>query len=100
MSCQLDDLFKVVGLICRLMRRPAALQRAAFRASMGYYIAASGIRLGVYRFHFSPAGAGAVAGVFVNVKRPKAEGAVIAGGISERLDPPAAVSADKAAVVF
>ena len=54
------------------MRRPAALQRAAFSAAMGYYIAASGIRFGVYRFHFSPAGAGAVAGVFVNVKITKA----------------------------
>ena len=52
------------------------------------------------RFHRGATFAGAITGVYVNVKRPEAEWAVIARGISEWLYLLAAMGADEAVIVF
>ena len=58
---------------------------------VGYYL---------YRLHRSLALAGAIPGVYIHVKRPKAERTVIARGVAERLYLLAAVGANKPVIIF
>jgi hypothetical protein len=50
--------------------------------------------------HNAAAFASSVAGVYVYVERAKALGAVVAGGVAERLHFKTAVGTDKAVIVF
>ena len=67
---------------------------------MGDYIAFFRVGLGKDRLHQSHAIGESVAGGYVEVAAPEAIGAVVAGGISQRLNLLAAVTADKAGIVF
>ena len=82
------------------MRGTAALDGSASDAAVSYDISSPRVRYRRDRLHLPAAGAGAVAGVFVHMERPEAERAVIARGVAERLDLPAAMRAHKAGIVF
>lgn len=77
-----------------------AVKLSAFRAFVYDYIALFGVGHDLDRLHWRATFAGAVAGIYVDVKRPKAKGAVIARGVAERLDLLATMGADKSVVVF
>jgi len=74
--------------------------RAATLAFMDYYISALGVGLGFYRTENSAAFVCSVAGVYIDVERAKAEGAVVARGVAEWQNLLAAIFADKAVIVF
>jgi hypothetical protein len=71
------DEIHIVGLYLCLVRRTVSDYRAAFIASVDYNVASLRIGLGAYRAQNAAAGIGTVAGVYVNVKRAKTEGAMI-----------------------
>ena len=95
-----DQKLEAVGLLLCLVGGFVSVNFAATRAFMNDYIAFFGIRHDLDRFHRCAAFAGAVTGIYVNVKRPKAIRAMVSRGISKRLDLATAVRADKSVVVF
>ena len=82
------------------MRRLVSVYLAASRAFVDDYVAL--FRVGNYldRLHRRLALAGAVTGIYIEVERPKAEGAMVSGGIAKRLYFLAAMGADKAVIIF
>ncbi len=77
-----------------------AVDFAAFGTLMDDNKALFGIGFGADRLHLPLAFAGAVTGVDVHMKRPEAEGTVIARGIAKGFYGLSAVLASKTAVVF
>ncbi len=69
-------------------------------AAVRYDIAAPRVRLDLDGTHDAAAPGSPVAGIYVNVERAEANGAMVARRVTERLDLCAAVCADKAAVIF
>ena len=84
-------------------------------AAQGGFIAADGAAFGAsvdddellfgigdrrYRLQLAVTLTGAVARIFVDVKRPETLGTVIAGGVTERRDLGSAVRADESVIVF
>ena len=82
------------------MRCLVANGSAAFFAAVDYYISPFCIGLGFNWAQNSAAGVLSVPGVYINVKRRKAERAVVARGVSERQNLLAAIFAGEAGVVF
>ena len=82
------------------IRRLVPLQRAADATAMGQNISDLLVRLGGDGVHDAAAARGTVTRIDVHVQRAEAIGAVVAGGVAQRLHGLAAVRADKAAVVF
>ena len=77
-----------------------AVDLAAACATVDDNEAFFGIGLCADGLHRTFAFAGAVTGIDVHVKRPEAEGAVIAGGKAERLHGFSAVLTNKAVIIF
>ena len=75
---QADEKLNIVGLVFCLVRGAVALNFAATGAFVYDDVALFCVRLDLYRLHKSVALAGTVSGIFVDVQRPKAEGAVVA----------------------
>ena len=95
LSCQLNELVPIVvggGFV--------AADGTAFTAFVCYDEPALGIGLGGDRVHDPAAVSRTVARVHVKVKGTQADGAVIAGGVSERCDLVSAVFANKGSVIF
>ena len=63
-------------------------------------VALFGVSNNLNRLHRRATFAGSVAGIYINVQRPQAERAVVARGVSERLDLFAAMGADKTVVIL
>ena len=99
-SCQLDNKIKIVGLDLCLVRRLVSDGLSAFLASVDYDVSLLCIRLRSCRAENSEAGICSVAGVYINVQRAEAEGAMIARGVSERKHLFTAIFANKSVVVF
>ena len=97
---QFYNKLKVVGLNRRLVRRLVSFYLAAFCAAVNDNKALFGGGLNADRLHFALALRGSVTGVHVEVKRPKAKGAVIARAVAKGLDLLPAVFANKGGVVF
>ena len=74
--------------------------RTAFVATVNDNIAAFGVRKRSYRAKYSTAIVLSVTGVYINVERAKAEGAMIARGVTERKYLTSAILAYEAVVVF
>jgi hypothetical protein len=72
----------------------------ALFATVNDYITALGVGKRSYRAKYSAAVILAVAGVDINVKRAKAEWAVVTRGVSERKHLFAAIGTNKAAIIF
>ena len=101
LSCgETDDQAQVIGLLLCLVCRAVAVDFSAFGATVVDDVSLFGIGLGADRLHCALAGVGTVAGKHVHVKRPQAEGAVVAGAVAEGLDGQAAVFTNKSIVVF
>ena len=86
---------KAVGLNGRLVSRAVSLYFTAFCASVAYYVPLSGVGFNGYGLHFAAAFRGSVTRIYVKVKRPKAERAMVSRAVAEGLDLLAAVLADK-----
>ncbi len=97
---ELDYQTEIVRLDPCLVRRLATAYRSAFYAFVGDYISALRVGLGKDRLHIPSALAGAVAGVFIEMPRPKAEWTMVSRGVAKRLHRPTAMRADKSAVIF
>jgi len=101
LSCgKFYEIVYIIGLDFGFMCCFIAVYFAAFGAFVKYDIAFFRVCYNFYRVHNAVAFAGSVAGVYIYVERAKALGAVIARGVSKRLHFEAAVSADKAVIVF
>ena len=74
----------------------ATLLGTAFGAFMRDDISLFEVGLDEDGLHKTEAFAGAVAGIFINMYRPQAEGTMIAGGRTERFDLASAMTADEA----
>lgn len=99
-ACQLDDVIYVVRLNFRFMRGFVAVNFAAFGAFMENDVTLFRVGERFYWVHDAAAFTGSVAGVYVNVKRAKAFGAMVARGIAEGQNLKPAVCTDKTVVVF
>ena len=82
------------------MRGFVAVYFVTLRASVKNDISLFGVSYYLDRLHRRAAFTSAVAGVYVNVKRPKAKRAVIARGVAKRQYLLAAMCAYKSVVVF
>ena len=80
--------------------RAATVDLTALFTAVGDDKALLGIGLALYGLEPTLTLAGTVAGVYIEVERPKAKGAMIARGVAEGLDLPTAMGADKAVVIF
>ena len=87
-------------MIFCLVSGAVSMDLAAFLALVQDHVAFFGVRLNADRLHLTLAGVGAVSGIDIHVERPEAEGTMVSGGISQRLNLPSAMGADKAVVVF
>ena len=76
--CQLDKQVDVVGLDACLVRGAAALFSTAFGAFVRNDISLFEVGDDKDRLHQTKALASAVAGVFINMYRPQAEGTMVA----------------------
>ena len=94
-----DEKVVVVGLIS-LHSRLVAHHRAAFFATVKDNEALFGVGKGLNGAKNSQAIVCSVPGIYVNMKRAKAEGAVVARGVSQGSDLSSAIYADKSLVVF
>ena len=94
-----EQLF-VVGLNFCLVSRFVSVNFVALGASVQNNISLFGVGNYLDRLHRRAALAGAVAGIYVNVERPKTERAVIARGVSKWKHLLAAMCTDKSVVVF
>ena len=100
-SCgELNEQIVVVGLNLCLVCRAVADGSAAFVASMENYISALRIGERLNGAQNTATGLGSVARVDIDVQRAQTEGAVIARGVSKRLNRLAAMRTNKAAVIF
>ena len=97
---QLDDEVGVVGLDLCLVGGLVARDCAASVTLVDKDIASPCVRLCLDRAEYAATGVGSVAGVYVHVYRAEAEGAVIARGVAEGQNLPAAIHAGEAAVVL
>ena len=97
---ELDYQAHIVGLCLCLVRRLVSDGRAALVTTVNDYIAALGIGKRAYRAKYSAAIILSVTGVYINVERAKAEGAMIARGVTERKHLFFAILADESVVVF
>ena len=97
---QLYDLADIVGLDRRLVRRLVSADSAAFAAFAYDDIPLFRVGKRAYRLKETSAIRCAVPGIYINMKRKKAERAMISRGVAERLHLFFAVSTDKSAVVF
>ena len=95
-----DEEGDVVGLNFGFVCGFIAAEGAASGAAVGDDKAAARVGFGESGLHLPAAVGGTVAGIFVEMEGPEAEGAVIAGGIAEGEHLAPAVGAHKAAVVF
>ena len=82
------------------MGRATARDFTASFALMDNNEASLGIRLDLNGAKDTVAGVGSVTGVYINVERAEAEGAMIARGVSEGEHLFFAVSADESVIVF
>ena len=98
--CKLDDEIHIVGLDLCLVRRFVSDGLAAFFAAVDDDIALLRVGHSTDWAEYSAAFVGSVAGIHVNVKRRKTEGAVISRGVSEREHLASAIFADKARIVL
>ena len=73
---------------------------SAFFAFMDDDISLSGVGLDPYGAQYTAAIAVSVSGIHINMKRTKAERAMIAGAVTEGLNSPFAIHADKGIIVF
>lgn len=92
---QLNDELHIVGLAFRFMRRLVAPDGTAFCASVNDDKSLFAVRQCGNGLHKTAAVGGSVAGVYIEMNRPQAKRAVIPRGVAERLNLPAAMSADK-----
>ena len=90
----------VVGLYLCLVCRLISVNFVALCASVQNNVSLFGVGNYLDWLHGCAALAGAVAGVYVNVERPKTERAVIARGVSKWKHLLAAMCTDKSVVVF
>ncbi len=97
---QLDYEFYVIGLNGCVLRCAAAALLAALLTAVDYYVSSARIGLGTNGTELASAFICSVAGVLVDVKRPKAKRAVIPRGIAQRLYFFAAMGANKARIVL
>jgi len=95
-----DQQAHIVRLDFRLGGGFIPAEGAAFGTAVGDDESPAGIRFCADWFHLTAAVGGAVTGIFIQVEGPEAEGAMIPGGIAQRLDFLSAMGAGKAAVVF
>ena len=82
------------------MCRAAAAYLAASLTAMHDDIALARVDLDAYGLKCAPAQRGSVPRIDVKMKRPKAEGAMVARAVAKRLDLASAMRADKALIVF
>lgn len=90
----------VVGLHLCLVGGLVADNLAALFTLVDYDISAAWVGKCLYRTENSAAGVHSVTGIYVYVKRTKAEGTVIARGVSKRKYLLATAFADKSVIVF
>jgi hypothetical protein len=98
--CQRDQKLNIVGLDRRLVSGAVAVYLSATGALMDDHVSFFGIGLNANGLHQSHALAGAVSGIYINVYRPKAKGAVVSGAVSQGLHVLTAMGAGKAAIVL
>ena len=82
------------------MCRAAAAYLAAGLTAMHDDVALARVDLDAYGLKRAAARGGSVPRVNIKVKRPKAEGAMVARAVAKRLDLASAKRADKALIVF
>ena len=99
-SGQRDYLFKTVGLDGSIVCRAVSVHLAALSTAVYDYIPLSWVGNCRHRLHKSATFVSSVTGVYINVDRPEAEGAMVARAFSERLYLSAAILTDKSAVIF
>ena len=97
---ELDYKLHIVGLYLCLVCRLVSYRLAAFFAAVDDNIAALGVGKRSYRAKYSAATVLSVTGVYINVERAKAEGAMIARGVAERKHLSSAILAGEAVIVF
>ena len=97
---ELDDELYIVGLDLCLMGGAVAVKLAAFCAFVDDNVALFGVGLGGDGLHKTAALAGTVAGIYIEMLRPQAKGAVVSRGVAEGLNLPPAVLADEGIVIF
>ena len=97
---QLYEQFHAVGLDLCFVGRLISVELAALGAFVNDDISLFGICDYLDRLHWRAAFAGAVTGIYINVERPEAEGAVIARGVAQGLDLLAAMCANKSVIIF
>lgn len=101
LSCrECDNLPQIVGLDLHVVGRLITAQLAAFLASVDDDISLLGIGERRHRLQSAAAIAGSVPGVHVQMERPQAKRAMIAGSLLQRQHLLPAVRANKSAVIF
>ena len=100
MCCQGNDELHIIGLYLGVMRRAATHKLAAFVAFVDDNIPLFRVGHRRHRAQKSAALVGAIPGVFVNVKRGKTKGTVIARAFAKGQNLFFTVFADKSRVVF
>ncbi len=95
-----DKLFQAVGLDIGVVGGAVSVYLTAFCTAVYYNIALAWIGDGGNRLHKSAALVCTVSGIYIDMYRPKTVRAMVARAFSERLHLPAAVLADKSAVIF
>jgi hypothetical protein len=100
-SCgQSDQKLDAVRLYLSLVGCAISMNFSACTALVKDHVALLCIGLYANGLHVSATGIGSVSRIDVHVQGPQAEGAVIAGGITQRLDLLAAMLTDKSVVIF
>jgi hypothetical protein len=97
---KLDYKVEVIGLHLCLVSRFVSRNLAAFFAAVNDHVALFRVDLHADGLKCAAALRGAIAGVDVQMERPKAEGAVVARAVAQRLDLLAAMRAKEARIVF
>lgn len=97
---KLDDKVKVVGLVFRLVGCLVPFDFTAFGTAVDYDITLFGIGDTADGLHGCTAFVCPVPRVHIHVKRPKTDGTMVAGCVSQRLDFCPAVGTNKAVIVF
>ena len=97
---KLDKKRTVVRLCLRVESRSVSAYLSAFFTFVDYNKSAFCVGLGADRSHKSSTFVGSVARIYINVKRPQAEGAMIPRGIAQGKHFPSAMGAGEAVVKF
>ena len=101
MTCrQLDDKVGIIGLYFCLVRRLVSDDGSALLALMDNDVTPLWVGLRFDRAKYAAAWVGSVAGVYINMQRAQAKGAMIARGVAEGKNLTAAALTCKAVIVF